>query len=229
VIVAGTVGTWWYEPSECGCCGSSINNSFLRTVTTSFGSICFGGFVVAVIQSLRMLANSAQANGDGNFCVCIAECLLACLASIVEYLNKWAFIYVGIYGFSYLKSARSVFTLFKNRGWEAIIADDLVSNTLLLVSLVVGAIIGAIGLLLQVTSGLITESDVNGEDVKVFTFVLGLFVGLVICSILMSVIGSGVNTVIVLFAEAPAEFQQNYPELSNRMREVWSRIYPGSV
>jgi hypothetical protein len=69
-------------------------------MTTSFGSICFGGLVVAFIQALRMLANSARANGDGNFLVCIAECLLACLASIIEYLNKWAFIYVGIYGFS---------------------------------------------------------------------------------------------------------------------------------
>ena len=51
--------------------------------------------MVAVIQALRMLANSARANGDGNFLVCIAECILACLASIIEYLNKWAFVYVG--------------------------------------------------------------------------------------------------------------------------------------
>jgi len=207
----------------------SIHNSFIRTMTTSFGSICFGGFVVAVIQALKALANSAQQNGDGNFCVCIAECLLACLANIIEYLNKWAFVYVGIYGFSYIKSAKSVFTLFKNRGWEAIIADDLVANTLLLVSLISGAIIGAIGLIIQVTAGLVTEADTGGQNTKVFTFVLGFFVGLVLCSILMSVIGSAVNTVIVLFAEAPAEFQQNYPELSQRMREVWSRIYPGSI
>ena len=94
-VVAGTVGTWWFEPDECGFCSSAVNNSFIRTYTTSFGSICFGGFVVAVIQALRMLANSARANGDGNFLVCIAECILACLASIIEYLNKWAFVYVG--------------------------------------------------------------------------------------------------------------------------------------
>ena len=98
MIVAGTVGTWWYEPSESGCCGSAINNSFIRTITTSFGSICFGGLIVAILQALRMLANSAQSNGDANFLACIAECLLACLASIVEYFNKWAFIYVGYVG-----------------------------------------------------------------------------------------------------------------------------------
>jgi uncharacterized membrane protein len=134
-----------------------------------------------------------------------------------------------IYGFSYIKSGKQVFTLFQNRGWEAIIADDLVANTLLLVSLVSGAIIGAIGLVIQVSTSLFSTEDVNQPNLKVYVFILGFFIGLVITSILMSVIGSGVNTVIVLFAEAPAEFQQNYPDLSRRMREIWSQIFPGSV
>jgi len=62
-----------------------------------------------------------------------------------------------------------------------------------------------------------------------FFISIGFLVGLVICSVLMSVVGSGVNTVIVLYAEAPAEFQQNYPELSNQMREAWQKVYPGLV
>ena len=103
------------------------------------------------------------------------------------------------------------------------------SNTLLLVSLIAGAIIGSIGILIQVSTNIFDEADLQNTNVKAYVFVLGFFIGLVITSILMSVIGSGVNTVIVLFAEAPAEFQQNYPELSRKMREVWSTIYPGSV
>lgn len=198
-------------------------------MTTSFGSICFGAFVVAVIQALRQLANSAQANGDGNICVCIAECLLACLASIIEYLNKWAFVFVGLYGFSYIKAAKSVFQLFRNRGWEAVIADDLVSNTLLLVSIVAGGIAGAIGVAIQAASGLFSNTDTGSINVLAYVFLLGFVVGLVVTSTMMGVIGSGVNAVIVLFAEAPAEFQQNYPELSGKMREIWSRTYPGSV
>lgn len=93
-------------------------------MTTSFGSICFGSFLVALIQTLRQMANQARdQGGELQILLCIAECLLACLASIVEYFNKWAFIYVGIYGMSYLKAGKSVFELFQNRGWEAIIAD----------------------------------------------------------------------------------------------------------
>lgn len=195
-------------------------------MTTSFGSICFGSFLVAVVQALRALANQAQENGDAQIFACIAECILACLASILEYFNKWAFIYVGLYGMSYLKAGKSVFELFQNRGWEAVIADDLVGNTLLLISVMVGGLMGAIGLILETTSDLFEDA---GGDSEIVAFVLGFVVGLIITSILLSTIGSGVNAVIVLFAEGPNEFQQNHPELSNRMRQVWNEVYPGSV
>jgi len=45
-------------------------------------------------------------------------------------------------------------------------------------------------------------------------------------SILMSTIASAVNTVIVCFAEGPAEFEANHPELSRKMRETWISFYP---
>lgn len=42
VTVCGVVGNWWVAPGENGFCGKAVCNSFIRTVTTSFGSICFG-------------------------------------------------------------------------------------------------------------------------------------------------------------------------------------------
>ena len=45
--------------------------------------------------------------------------------------------------------------------------------------------------------------------------------GFSFASIMMSVVGSAVNTVIVCFAEAPAEFEQNHPVLSLEMRGAW--------
>lgn len=125
-----------------------------------------------------------------------------------------------------MDAGKEVFTLFKNRGWEAVIADDLVGNTLFLVSLLVGAVMGAIGVVIESTSDLFEDA---GADATVMSFVLGLVIGLVISSIALSTIGSGVNAVVVLFADAPNPFQSNHPELSRRMRETWSMIFPGSV
>ena len=221
-------------------------------MTTSFGSICFGSLLVAIVQALRALANQAQAEGDAGILACIAECILACLASILEYFNKWAFVYVGLYGYGYLEAGKNVMTLFQNRGWEAIIADDLVGNTMFLVSVIVGGITGCVGLVIEATSNLFETEEMAGSSgawaflyvlhvmdsfdvvcIIVLTFTLGcsfgFIVGLILCSILMSVVASGVNAVIVLFAEAPAEFEQNYPELSAKMRETWDETFPGCL
>jgi hypothetical protein len=137
-----------------------------------------------------------------------------------------AYVYVGLYGYSYLQAGKQVFGLFKSRGWEAIIADDLVGNVLLLVSVIVGGLIGSLAIAIEATSDLFDDA---GGNAKLVAFILGFIIGLVVCSIALSTIGSGVNAVVVLFAEAPAEFQQKHPELSNRMRQAWALVYPGSV
>jgi Plasma-membrane choline transporter len=137
-----------------------------------------------------------------------------------------AFVYVGVYGFGYLEAGKSVFQLFQNRGWEAIIADDLVGNALGLVSVIVGGIMGALSLLFVEFTGWF---DNAGGSEKAIAFFIGFVIGLAVCSILLSTIASGVNTVIVMFADSPGELQRNHPEISRKMRETWSSIYPGSV
>lgn len=227
VSIAGIVATWWIAPEEGqSCCSPAVTDSLKRSFTTSFGSICFGSLLVAIVQALRALANTARSQDDG-ILLCLAECILACIEGLLEYFNKWAFIYVGIYGMGYCESGKAVMTLFENRGWEAIIADDLVGNVLLLVSLLAGALTGVVSILVELAFGWF-EEDTPGNP-HLVAFLVGFIVGLVLCSTIMSTIGSSVNAVLVLFAEKPSEFQTNHPELSRNMREKWSEIYPGSV
>jgi hypothetical protein len=89
VTVAGTVGHWWFEPSEASsCCSQAVIYAFVRTVTTSFGSICFGSLIVAVLEALKAVAHSARQEAANGILLCLAECILACLANVVEYFNK---------------------------------------------------------------------------------------------------------------------------------------------
>lgn len=91
VTVAGVVATWWIAPEEANsCCSASIFDSLKRSLTTSFGSICFGSLLVAIIQALRALANTARSQDDG-ILLCLAECILACIAGLIEYFNKVIF------------------------------------------------------------------------------------------------------------------------------------------
>lgn len=90
VTTAGVVGTWWFDPAEAtSFCSKSVLDSFIRSTTFSFGSICFGSLLVAGIQVLRHLVENARAHGNEGILMCILDCLLECVERLVDYFNKW--------------------------------------------------------------------------------------------------------------------------------------------
>lgn len=217
--VAGTVGTWWYAPHEAnGCCSKGVRDAYSRSITLNFGSICFASLVVALIQTIREMVHSMRDNGDG-FCICIAECLLACIESLVELFNRFALVYCAVHGQSFLQAGRSVMDLFRARGWTSIITDMMVDTVLSMMSVGVGLLIALLSVIIGATF------QVNGATLGT-VLVLGFILGYAICAVLLSVVSSAVNTVIVCFAEAPNEFQQNHPQLSIQMRDAWRQAWP---
>jgi len=219
VTVAGTVGTWWFEPrTASSCCSRGVRDSWLRAMTFSFGSICFGSLLVAIIQAIKSLIHQMREQGDG-IVACLAECLLGCIESLVEYFNTWAFTYVGLYGYSFMEAGKNVMTLFRSRGWTTIITDNLVDSALGMVSFGVGIMTGVVILLVAVGTGI----DLGGGAIP---FGIGFLVGAILSLTLFSVVSSAVNTVIVCYAEAPSEFQSNHPRLSDNMRDSWRQAWP---
>jgi len=109
--------------------------------------------------------------------------------------------------------------LFQARGWTSIIADYLVDTVLMMVSICVGILTGIIGAFV---------GNLMQQDGAVMTgaFLVGATIGFVLCSTLFGLVSSAVNTVIVCFAEAPAEFQSNHPQLSQQMILAWREAYP---
>lgn len=79
-----------------------------------------------------MLKNQAREDENAALAclACIAECILSMLAGIMEYINRWAYVYVGIYGYDFRTSGKAVMDLFRNRGWTVVINDDLTSTAL---------------------------------------------------------------------------------------------------
>ena len=73
-----------------------------RAVTTSFGSICFGSLIEAIIRALSAIVRYLQNNNRDNALVyallCVLRCILDCIGDIVEYINSYAFVFVALYG-----------------------------------------------------------------------------------------------------------------------------------
>ncbi|KAG2836391.1 hypothetical protein PC111_g5031 [Phytophthora cactorum] len=213
--VAGTVATFWYQSESNGATGASLK----RATTTSFGSICFGSLIVAFLQALRALAESGRQ--DGSALACFAECILGCLQSLMEYFNRWAYVYVGIYGYKFTQAGKAVFELFKQRGFDAIINDDLIGNVLGFAALGVGLICAGVGALIAETTDAVTF-----QNSTAFLAILGLVVGIGVAVTPLAVIDSSVATIFVCFAEDPAAFQHSHPELYAPLVQEWHNLYP---
>ena len=74
----------WFSPNEAkGCCSPAVRDSYVRALTYSFGSICLGSLIVALIQAVKEMVHQARENGD-SMLACCAECLIGCIEALVE-------------------------------------------------------------------------------------------------------------------------------------------------
>jgi hypothetical protein len=76
---------------------------------------------------------------------CVLQCILSILEDIIRYFNQWSYVFVGIYGTSYLESGKMVIELFGERGCQMIMTDGLNMYVLNAIVWITGLICGVIG------------------------------------------------------------------------------------
>lgn len=163
VTVAGVVSTWWFVPTEAASfCSSAVRDSYVRSMTTSFGSICMGSLLVAIVEALENMVKRQREDSDG-LLLCLAQCLLACLKDAIEYFNTWAYVFVGIYGYTFLEAGKNVIELFKTRGWTTIITDNLAQSVLSMLSAAVGLLTGLVALAIARGQGMVFGSEMGAS------------------------------------------------------------------
>mmetsp|Transcript_6063 Transcript_6063/g.8729 ORF Transcript_6063/g.8729 Transcript_6063/m.8729 type:complete len:485 (-) Transcript_6063:122-1576(-) len=216
VTVAGTIGTWLFDQGEPS--SGVVPSAMYRSLTYSFGSICFGSLVEAIVKALQSLADMAQSQNAENdrslltgILLCIVQCCLSLIEDVLEFFNEWAFVFVGIYGDSYVESGKSVMTLLKERGWTVLFTHDLAGYVLSFTVFLVTFCTGAVVLLIHP---------------QLYNILIGVVVGIFIASVVVNVVKSAVNTVIVCFADGPAIMQENHPVLTTEMSRAWIQVFP---
>ena len=244
VTVSGVMATWCFDKSEAdGCCSRAIHGSVYRSLTYSFGSICFGSLLQAIVSVFRYLVESARNqrsrdNDDacGALLLCILECLARLLEDILEYFNQWAYVFVGIYGYSYLESGRRVMELFRARGFTSIITDNLVGYVLSFTTFTVAVLTGIAGAIIEVSVTNSHGAEESGDSYifgplpgKGFAFGVAAVVGLWISSVMMNVVKGAVNTLIVCWADSPAVMEMQHPALTKEMADAWSGVFSTAV
>mmetsp|Transcript_6907 Transcript_6907/g.15765 ORF Transcript_6907/g.15765 Transcript_6907/m.15765 type:complete len:472 (+) Transcript_6907:195-1610(+) len=219
VIVAGFIGAWWQTPGDRAhskALGRSLNQAF----STSFGSICFGSLFVNYFHGLRHLVTFVYEERWKCLYVVVSS-LFGCARDVFVYMNKWAFVYVGLYGYSFFQSGKNVTILFHGKGWKQLVTDDLTDNIILILNLAVATATGVAGI------GFASNYDHYQMLITMYThpyaagFAIGFLVGYLISAVLLGVIGGAVNAIIVCFAESPVAFMNNHHRHSQMLRDGW--------
>ena len=235
--MAGTVGTWWFEPEgRTSCCSKTVLDSLTRSVTYSLGSVCLGSLIVRIVQTFRQLGRSRRTCQEDENCLHCTECVFGCMPGLLKSINDWAYVYVGLYGYGFVDSAKIV-NLFRSRGWTTGMTNSLV---LILVNLIVGALTGVVSLVAGYVAFGVLHVLFYGYGKSVGALYLtrislihsfcycfshlhsvGVVFGIVLASIALTVVDGAVKTSIVCFAEAPREFEVNHPELYHTMTSAY--------
>jgi hypothetical protein len=223
VTIAGSVATWWLLPTQ----SSPTCGAFKRATTTSFGSICFGSLIVAVLEATRAVVRQAReqarrSNNGGAACaLCCLECILDSLDRLVQYFNLYAYTHVAIYGKDFIGAAKDTWRLFCDRGFEVLINDDLTGLVLGMGMMIGGVVSSAVGAAVSVVMIDNPTTEVWGSIAAI-----SFLIGLVMTSLMMAVVQSAVATTYVVWAEMPNEISQGRPQHYNKLVEAARILHP---
>ncbi|KAI2631243.1 duf580 domain-containing protein [Xylaria nigripes] len=222
--VSGVFGSWYFfGPSERP--RAVTRGALKRSLTYSFGSISFGSLIVAIINFLRQLCTTvrnnemAQGNPIGSIVFLILGCFISILDWAVQFLNRYAFSYIALYGKPYLAAAKDTWTMIKQRGIDALINECLLGSVFSMGATFVGFACALLAhLYLEFTSPSYNNNGTYTPVVDAFAFLIGLQ----ICNIFTTPLSSGIDTIFVAAAWDPAKMMQNHPDLYDAM----VRVYP---
>ncbi|KAK3807410.1 MAG: plasma-membrane choline transporter-domain-containing protein [Linnemannia elongata] len=221
VTTSGVFATHYFKPGS----GSPTWASLKRACTTSFGTICFGGLIYAIIQTIKKILDFLR--GDGNHCLaCLFEGCFHLINEALEFITPLVYCEVAIYGKPFLPAAKDAYKIVKDRGLEMVLSDIIIS-TVWHIGAYFGALVAAVGCqyYLMMTMGGEGGSNVKGLVLEVW-IVTGLtfFLGMQIIFTAGAVIQSGVATIFIALAEDPNALAETKPEFFAKIQAAYPDI-----
>ncbi|KAI0475044.1 duf580 domain-containing protein [Xylariaceae sp. FL0804] len=222
--VSGVYGSWYFF-GQGNQPRAVTRGALKRSLTTSFGSISLGSLLVAIINFLRQMCSIARQNeaaqGDmiGSIMFCVLGCIIGLLDWAVQFLNRYAFSYIALYGKPYFAAAKDTWRMIKQRGIDALVNECLLGPVFSFGASFVGYACALMAYLYIVFTNPSYNSDGSYTPVVVaFAFLIGLQ----ICNVFTTPLSSGIDTIFVATAWEPEVLMRNHPDLY----DAFVRVYP---
>ncbi|KAL3819600.1 hypothetical protein ACJIZ3_005505 [Penstemon smallii] len=173
----------------------------------SMGSICIGSILIPVLVVVRGLARAVSlVSGDvDEFMFSCANCCAGVASSIVAYVNRWGFVYVGAYNKGIVQASMDTWEMFRRVEMEKLIDSDLTSSYCFLCGMATGSICALVG----GTWALFVEKT-YATEVSIYTFLIGYFMS----RVAMAWVQASIAAYYVAYAENPEsrQFDNTIPD-----------------
>ncbi|CAJ1375950.1 unnamed protein product [Effrenium voratum] len=208
---SGVFGRWYFQKDRPD--DAPISKSLKVACTTSFGSICFGSFCVAVVRAVEFVVGvlRREAQEDGNIVLCcllaVVECIVECIGDILQWVCSWAYVQCAVRGVGFCDACSATFSLCTFANMDAICASTLIDSVPYLGALIVGLLSGGVGFLSYHAAG----ASASGYAISVFA--CSFWLGTLAAWAALMPLKAGASTVIVCFAEEPDFLRRQAPAL----------------
>jgi hypothetical protein len=197
--IAGGIASWYFSRGS-GSGSSSVGSPTFRALiwgfTTSFGSLAFGSLIVAVVMFINFLLEKAkQSNQTNKVLQAVVSCIQCCLGSVqalVQWINKFAFIYIAMHGDNFCSSARGVFDLMGRNLLSAIVVDVIGDFVLLVGKFAMSALVTGVVLLVM---------NAQNYPIQMFTIIVIALSSFLIFNFFANIINTSVDTVLICYLE----------------------------
>jgi len=221
VTFCGVFGRWYYGKTT----DSTVRDSVKVACSTSFGSICFGSLIIAVIRAMEAVARKLQndAEESENYVACVIACIIrmviSCIGDILEWISLYAYVQVAIRGLSFISAAKATYSM------------ATISNLTYVVSaILVGWVVsmGAVlcGLSSALASGILAYLICDVPEfcvaLSVIAAIFGLLAGCIAGGSAVGVINSGAVTILMSWAENPDVLQHTHKDLHGKFTNIIS-------
>jgi len=200
VACSGVFGKWYYGMDQTG---APVGSSLKMALTKSFGSICLGSLLVAIVRAMEAVARSIKnrAQQEGNVVLCIVaailECVVRCIGDMLEWFNSFAYVQCALRGLCFCDAARATYALCTYANVRGIVATCMVGW------------VAGLGSLFCALLGTCATLPFHNPVATVLGFITAVVVG----GGALQVIDSGATTIMVCWAENDGMLRQNRPEL----------------
>ncbi|TPX35404.1 hypothetical protein SeMB42_g07177 [Synchytrium endobioticum] len=202
ITLAGGIASWYWCRDKRALPFMPVTKSFFRAIFWHLGSVCLGGAILTIVETIRLFLFKAQAtaqasqNKAAQWILACAQCCMSCVEKVVKFINREAYIEIAVYGRSFFTSAARAFGLV-TRNCLRLVAVNFVADFVI----IMGRLVITVGMGF-LAFALITwrESDLQLHFMFI-PAVLVAFEAFLISSVFLNVYHIAVDTIFLCFCE----------------------------